>query len=373
MLTRRMVFLGVLRRLRSAGGPVRYLVAGLMLVAALALTTAVEPFMHRAPSAPLFAGILAVAWTVGFGPALMTTVLGVVALDYVGDVPPYRFHLADRDTAWILLFAVTVLGVAWMVSVLRRLEEEREQLLESERAARRDAEAAARARDEFLAIVSHELRSPLATILGWVGILRSGTGGAGQAARAIDTIERNTRLQAKLIDDLLDVSRIVAGKFGLEPRSIELAPIVRQAVDAFQPLADEAGVILVRRVDTGLRVLGDAARLHQVVSNLVSNALKFTPAGGRVDVELTRGPGGAHLSVRDTGSGIPREILPHVFERFRQGAAGAGRSEGLGLGLAIARHVVEQHGGSITADSAGRGCGATFVVLLPLEDDARRD
>jgi PAS domain S-box-containing protein len=244
---------------------------------------------------------------------------------------------------------------------------ERLRTQERERKARADAEAANVAKDEFLATLSHELRTPLNAILGWVVMLRGGRLGPVETGRALETVERNVRHQARLIEDLLDVSRIVADKLTLEVRRLALPPVVRGAVDAMRLTAENKGVRVGIRVDPDTPdVAADAARLHQVVWNLVSNAVKFTPAGGDVVVRLRPGRLGAKIEVTDTGPGIAAEFLPHVFDRFRQADTTTTRRHGgLGLGLTIVRHLVAAHGGTVRADSDGPGRGATFTVELP--------
>jgi CheY-like chemotaxis protein/nitrogen-specific signal transduction histidine kinase len=247
-------------------------------------------------------------------------------------------------------------------------------LLAREQQALAESEAANRSKDEFLATLSHELRTPLTSMLGWVRMLRGARLDPEQTARALETIERNTRLQAKLIDDLLDVSRIVAGKIKVEQQRLDVGAVVGEAVQSLRREAELNGVDLeVARPEDSLLVVGDAVRLQQVVANLLSNAIKFTPAGGRIDVVLERADTGARLVVRDTGVGIAPELLPHIFDRFLQGDASRTRGRGgLGLGLAIVRHLVELHGGTITAASDGAGRGATFTVTLPTVVSAGR-
>ena len=228
------------------------------------------------------------------------------------------------------------------------------------------AEEASRAKDEFLATVSHELRTPLASILGWTRLLRRGGLAPEKQARALETLERNARAQTRLVEDLLDVSRIVSGKTRLNVETAELGRIVEAAVDSIRPSAESRGVQLQASVQP-CTLSGDPERLHQVLWNLLSNAVKFTPRGGRVSVSLEVRERTATLTVSDTGQGIPPEFLPHVFERFRQADATATRAHGgLGLGLAIVRHLVELHGGTVSASSSGEGCGSTFTVRLPL-------
>ena len=241
----------------------------------------------------------------------------------------------------------------------------------AEAAARAEAEAANRAKDEFIAMVSHELRTPLTAMLGWTRMLRAGQLDPKGSAHALEVIERNLRQQTQILTDLLDVARIVTGKLTLDRQLLELAPIIEMAVDVVRPAAEAKRVVLAPTLDpfTGT-VSGDATRLQQIFWNLISNAVKFTPSGGRVDVRLERVEGHARVTVADTGLGIAPDFLPHLFERFRQAESGFTRQHGgLGLGLAIVRHLVELHGGRVEAFSAGEGHGATFVVDVPLASE----
>jgi signal transduction histidine kinase len=236
-----------------------------------------------------------------------------------------------------------------------------------ERQAREQAEAANRIKDEFLAMLSHELRGPLNAISGWVRMLRSGMVPPDGTERALATIERNTIAQSQLVEDLLDVSRIVSGRMTIDRLAVDLAEAVEGVVDSLRPVANEKGITLVAEIDRIGTIAGDPARLRQVATNLVTNALKFTPTGGRVTVSV-RGDGSvAILRVTDSGQGIEASFLPHVFERFRQADASTARKQGgLGLGLAIVHHIAALHGGGVTAESEGTGRGATFTVKIPL-------
>jgi len=257
----------------------------------------------------------------------------------------------------------------------KRMEKAREQLLRYEQEARREAEIArrraeeaSRSKDEFLATVSHELRTPLNHILGWITMLRSGKLQSDKTQKAFDTIERNVRAQGRLVDDLLDVSRIISGKLLIEPRRIEIAKVVEAAAESIVPAAKEKGVNFKTILDpeAGM-VSGDPDRLQQAVWNLLSNAVKFTPENRHVELRLTRVNSQIEVTVSDEGQGISPDFLPHVFDRFRQQDAAATRQHGgLGLGLAIVRHIVELHGGSVRAESAGEGQGATFAITLPV-------
>jgi signal transduction histidine kinase/ActR/RegA family two-component response regulator len=259
-------------------------------------------------------------------------------------------------------------GLGWDVTERKRAEEEREHLIEREHTARTEAEEANRIKDEFLATLSHELRTPLTAILGWLSMLRAGRLDQETTERALETVERNARSQAQLIEDLVDVSRIAGGKLNLDVKPIDLMPVIAAAVDVVRPAANARGVQIEVSSEGSIKpVYGDPARLQQIVWNLLSNAVKFTPRDGRVYISLRRSESSAELVVRDTGMGISADFLPRVFERFRQAESSVSRSHrGLGLGLAIVRHLTELHGGTVTAESPGEGLGATFTIKLPL-------
>jgi signal transduction histidine kinase len=242
------------------------------------------------------------------------------------------------------------------------------QALDGEIEARREAQKASRLKDEFLMTVSHELRTPLTAIYGWARMLATGEIREGQQRRAIDAIERNAAAQTQLVNDLLDVSRVISGKLRLDVRSVDLRSVIAAAIDSMQPAADARDIRVEAVLDPNAGpIAGDPNRLQQVTWNLLSNAIKFTPKGGRAQVRLERVNSHVELIVSDSGPGIAPEFLPFVFDRFRQGQTGTTRPHtGLGLGLAIVRHLVELHGGSVRAESGGFGEGATFRVLLPL-------
>lgn len=261
--------------------------------------------------------------------------------------------------------------IARDITQQKRAEKEREELLLREHAARSEAEAANRIKDEFLATLSHELRTPLTAMLGWLTMLRSGRLDADTARHALETVERNARAQAQLIEDLVDVSRIAGGKMQLDIQPVDLSTLIESAIDIVRPAANGRGVIIETVVDrsTGL-VAGDPARLQQIIWNLVSNAIKFTPRDGRVQIHLRRAGSFAEVEVRDSGIGIDADFLPWVFERFRQAESPVTRTHrGLGLGLAIVRHLTELHGGTVTAHSDGEGKGAVFTIRVPLTEE----
>ena len=258
--------------------------------------------------------------------------------------------------------------LAATVAELTRLEEMRKRLLDRECAARASAEEASRLKDQFLAMVSHELRTPLNAIVGWADMLRTGMLDEADRDRACESIYTNSKRQAQLIDELLDVARITSGKLRLERSAVDLGRVVRDAVEVVHAAADAKGVELTVTVAPGIGLIyGDAARLQQVAWNLLSNAIKFTAEGGAVHVAVRRVNSAAEFVVKDNGVGIPPEFLPWVFEPFRQAdATTTRRYGGLGLGLSIVKHLVEAHGGQISADSTGQGQGSTFTVRLPI-------
>lgn len=268
----------------------------------------------------------------------------------------------------VAIVALDATGRHAAEDIARARDLERGELLARERKARQDAEAASQAKDDFLAVVSHELRTPLNTLRLWAGVLRDGPRDAQTLARAVDAIDRNAVLQARLIEDLLDVSRIVSGRFRLAIERVDLAAIIVPTIDTVRAAALNRAITLTTALDPATGpVLGDSTRLQQVLWNLLSNAVRFTPAGGRVTVVLRRVGPEAEVTVTDTGRGMAPGLIPHVFDRFRQGESGTMRSHGgLGLGLSIARQIVELHGGTIRGESPGEGRGATFTVRLPL-------
>jgi signal transduction histidine kinase/ActR/RegA family two-component response regulator len=254
---------------------------------------------------------------------------------------------------------------------LQRSEEARGHLLLRAERARAEAEAANRIKDEFLATLSHELRTPLTSLLGWASVLRESRHDETVVSQGLEAIDRNARIQAQLIDDLLDVSRIVSGKLNLDVRPLDISSVIRTAIHVVQPAAQAKGLTLEYSAQLGVGAISaDSARMQQIVWNLLSNAVKFTPRGGKISVRLEKDSANAKLTVKDTGLGIDPEFLPRVFDRFLQADSSTTRNfGGLGLGLAIVRHLVELHGGTICAESEGMGKGATFSATFPLIAD----
>ncbi len=292
----------------------------------------------------------------------------------------YRVIMSDGSERWIAASGQSVqvdldepqsfkmFGIARDITERKHGEADRERLLANEHAARQAAEEASRMKDEFLAVLSHELRSPLNAIVGYANLMRDGSIQPEEAPRMIEIILRNARAQEQLIDDMLDVSRIITGKMGLNLGLVEPKAVIHNALDVARPAAEAKRITLNAEFDQSMGVItGDANRLQQAVWNLLSNAVKFTPAGGEVTVQLTRDDSYIKIRVSDTGKGINPEYLPHVFNRFSQeDYSTTRRYGGLGLGLSIVRHIAELHGGSVRAASEGEGRGTTFVIRLPM-------
>jgi len=254
------------------------------------------------------------------------------------------------------------------ISDRKRAELEKEELLIREKAARTEAQTANRSKDEFISLVSHELRSPLNSILGYNRILRSNPIDAKQITQSCEVIQRNVQRQIQIIDDLLDITRIASGKLRIDKQPTDIVPVLDEALAVVSPAAEVRGIELVANYNLNPEmVIGDPIRLQQVIGNILSNALKFSSDGGRIELKLERGVKDISIIVSDTGKGIAPEFLPHVFDRFRQADSSSSRRHGgLGLGLALVKHLVELHGGTVKAASEGIGLGSTFTVRLPL-------
>ncbi|MDQ1611955.1 MAG: hypothetical protein QOG00_1886 [Pyrinomonadaceae bacterium] len=307
----------------------------------------------------------------GFGGEGDARRLGDVCTTHARVIPAESYSgIADADARLrtIISLQQKARTLEAEIAERREAEERLRAALAREQVARADAEQANRLKDEFLATASHELRTPLTAILGWSHMLRHGQLDEANAARAVATIERNAKAQAQLVEDILDVSRVITGKLRLEVAPVDIAPVINAAIDSVQLAADSKNIQLSVTFDPVARhVSGDAGRLQQVVWNLLSNAVKFTPEGGRVEVRLERAGAQARLTVSDDGCGFSPAFVPYIFDRFRQAdGTSTRRHGGLGLGLSIVRQLVELHGGTARADSPGEGRGATFTITLPL-------
>ena len=312
------------------------------------------------------AGIIAILIrTYGFYAIVATIpIIVIICFTYETYLKNVQASVAQTEAA-----RLHVEELSLYISELQRSEEARGQLLVRAERARAEAEAANRIKDEFLATLSHELRTPLTSLLGWSSVLRDVKSDEPELlTEAIDAIDRNTRVQAQLIDDLLDVSRIVSGKLNLDVKPLEISSVTRAAIDVVRPAADAKDLSVEYVAEPGVGAISaDSARLHQIVWNLLSNAVKFTPHGGKISVYVNQDGSHARVTVKDTGQGIQPDFLPRVFDRFRQADSSATRAYGgLGLGLAIVRHLVELHGGTVSAQSEGINKGATFSVTFPL-------
>ena len=354
---------------------VPYLAALFSVAAALLLTRLLWPWIDPHPTSLFLAAITVSAWYGGFQPSLLATALATIAVDYFFISPVHSLELSVDNSVRACVFVLVALLISWIDHARKKAIEERDQMLVREQQARQVAETVNRTKDEFLAMVSHELRTPLNVISGWVSMLRSGKLNGEAAADALERIERNARLQQHLIEDLIDVSRIASGTMRVEPRPMDVSPVIEEALRTVALAAKAKDIaIYAEYPDEAIIISGDPDRFQQVVWNLLSNAIKFTPYGGRISLSLRRLGGDAILSVQDSGCGIRPDFLPYVFERFRQDVNEEGQNhEGLGVGLSIVRHILELHGGSIEAQSAGKDQGATFRVCLPLASKELRN
>jgi len=311
------------------------------------------------------AGIIAILIkTYGFYAIVATApIIMIICFTYQTYLKNIEASVAQTEAA-----RLHVQELSRYISELQRSEEARGHLLVRAERARAEAEAANRMKDEFLATLSHELRTPLTSLLGWSSVLREAKRDEKVLNQGLEAIDRNARVQAQLIDDLLDVSRIVSGKLNLDVRPLDISSVTRAAINVVRPAADAKNIKLDYSAEPGVGAISaDSARLHQIVWNLLSNAVKFTPQGGQIMIRIEQDGPHAKITVKDTGQGIDAEFLPRVFDRFRQADSSTTRSfGGLGLGLAIVRHLVELHGGTVSAESEGVGKGATFSATFPL-------
>lgn len=339
---------------------------------ALGLTASLWSYI-KPQATPLFLAAVAVAaWRGSVYPSLLAVFLSALALDYFFNLPLYFFELSAENLGSAIVFLSAALLISYIDAARKQASAEREHLLIRESEARRAAEEANRAKDTFLAMVTHELRSPLNAILGWTQMLKKDTLDAEQTKQALSVIERNARIQAQLVEDLLDISRIRTGQFRINACPIEIREVIDSAIESVAPAIAAKNIRLERDFDRRIGLIsGDAERLQQVVWNLLTNAVKFTPEKGQIQIRLERANWHARLIVQDNGAGISSEFLPFVFDSFRQSdEADRAKHKGLGLGLAIVRHLIEAHGGTVSAASAGAGMGATFTVELPLLREA---
>jgi signal transduction histidine kinase/ActR/RegA family two-component response regulator len=310
--------------------------------------------------------VMASAWFVGTGPALAATVVGALLGAWDGSTAAVESRAAQTHLALFVVQGLLLTGVISELRAARLVAEGRARLAQD---ARHESEAASRMKDEFLATISHELRTPLNAVLGWVNLLRTGKLDSATTVRGLESIDRNVRLQAQLTTDLLDVSKALTGKLRLESRCVSVLEATREAAAAVVSAAQAKGVVVKTKLpDEGVSVLGDATRLRQIVWHLLANAIKFTPRGGTVVVDIRTSRDHVILTVYDSGPGIAPQFLPHVFDRFTQEDASPTRSAGgLGVGLSLVRELVELHGGEIHARNREDHTGAIFTATFPLQ------
>jgi len=367
--------------------PVRYLLAVGIAGAATLLRVLVDPVIHdQIPYFIYVASVVVATWFCGRDGGALSTILAAFVGNYMFVSPRYELVPHGEDWVAMSLFSAVAGGLVWLVGRWRSAErvlrqqagelhvqgqELRAQAVRLQ-ALHAEAERVNRVKDEFLATLSHELRTPLNAIVGWAHLLVSGSLDSQRHRTAADTILRNAHAQTRLVDDLLDVSRIINGKLLLQLAPVDLATVVAAAVELVRNAAEAKDIELRVTIHPGALMIGDSERLRQVVWNLLSNAVKFTRRHGRVEIRLEPRDSQVQLTVSDTGVGIDPEFMPHLFERFSQADSSTTRPHGgLGLGLAVVRHLVELHGGTVSAASQGSGQGATFTVTLPVRAAAQ--
>jgi two-component system CheB/CheR fusion protein len=346
----------------------RYAVAvGCAIVALLMILLREGPAAELKVRLLLLAAVMLSSWYGGLRPGIVTTLIAGAAITYSYSPSGDYFRIDMSHSVRLVEFVIVALLITYLNDRQRKVQERAE-------IAQKEAERANRAKDEFLGTVSHELRTPLSAVLGWTHVLLTEQNDQALSTRALEAIERNARKQLQLIEDLLDVSHINAGQFRLEVDLIDLSTVIDAAIDVVRPAIDAKGLQLKTNLaEFGPSIFGDERRLQQALWNLLSNAVKFTPAGGLIEIHLEYTDFHARVVVKDTGNGIDPELLPHVFERFRQGhQSRSAKHGGLGLGLSIAHHLVELHGGTIEVSSGGEGQGAEFIIRLPLENAIER-
>jgi signal transduction histidine kinase len=343
------------------------LVAALAVALAFGLRMLLRPALGDASPFLLFTPAVAIAALYGgIAPGVLATALstGLGVHFLLNGVDEPVIEKWDR----VILFVVVGAVITGLSTLRRRSRQQLAAILWREQKARAMAEAADRTKDDFLALISHELQTPMSVVLGWIASIRQRPLSADSLNHALDAVERNAQMLSRLIDDVLDRSRIATGTLRLDPQVISLVTVVHAAIDQMRAKIRSAGLHLELATPTeDAAILGDPIRLQQVFTNLLSNAVKFTPNGGHISVTVMATDCDAHVTVADTGGGITADLLPHVFDAFRQGPDTLQRSSrGLGLGLSIARYLIERHEGTITVASGGSGCGSTFTVTLPL-------
>jgi signal transduction histidine kinase/ActR/RegA family two-component response regulator len=346
----------------------RYALATLIVAAATVLRLAIDPLIHeQIPYFIYVAAVVVATWSCGVEGGVLATLLAAVTGNYLFVEPRHELTPHPVDLVAMSFFSVVAFGLVWLVGRWKGAEVALRSQAERLRVLHQEAERANRVKDEFLATLSHELRTPLNAMLGWAHLLGRGGLPDERQRHAIDVIVRNAEVQSHLIEDVFDVSGIISGKLRLKVQPMDLSAVTAAALDSVRPAAAARQIDIHTSFPARCLIAGDADRLQQVAWNLLSNAVKFTPRHGRIEVSIEMRDSLVDLRVADTGTGINPEFLPHLFERFTQHDASTTRQHGgLGLGLAIVRHLVELHGGTVVAESPGEGKGATFTVTLPV-------
>src|SRR5215470_4348229 len=340
----------------------RYVVAVGVTLMTIAVLIPLRFLIEPLPSPPFLFVVMIVAWLVGYGPAVVAVVFSALALDYWFIPPIGAITTTWHEIAAVASFAAVGIGVAWLTATRRQVEDDRKALLAREQAARASAEAANRAKDEFVAVLGHEFRNPLSAIVGAVHLLDRIEAQEERTRAAREVIARQARNITRLVDDLLEINRIANGKVHLDLQAVDLGDTVRRCLSTLSPRTERHRVSL-EAVQTWVSV--DPVRLEQIVVNLLDNAIKYTPVGGTIDVRVSRDRHHAVLRVRDTGVGIARDDLPRIFDMFVQGEPSGNRADrGLGIGLAVVQRLAELQGGTIEASSEGPGRGSTFSLRL---------
>ena len=357
-----------LLRLNPSGRLARYALAIGIVAAATLVRLAIDPLIHeQIPYFIYVASVVVATWSCGVDGGVLATLLAAVTGNYLFVEPRYQLMPHAPDLVAMTFFSVVALGLVWLVGRWKRAELVLRAQTERLRILHGEAEQANRVKDEFLATLSHELRTPLNAILGWAHLLRTGSLPRERTRHALDIIVRNADAQSRLIEDVFDVSSIISGKLRLKVQPIDLVAVTDAALESIRPAASARDIELQTAFPSRCPIAGDPDRLQQVAWNLLSNAVKFTPRHGRIDVSIAMQDSRVDLCVVDSGIGIDADFLPRLFERFTQRDSSTTRQHGgLGLGLAIVRHLVELHGGSVTAESGGEGKGAAFTVTLPV-------
>ena len=341
-----------------------YLVAVGLTGGAFAVGLALRDFLSTTPS-PLFTlTIVVTAWLAGFGPAVLGIVLSILALDFLFFEPVYSYGINLMDLPWLIVFTTVALLGSWLAVGQRRALAERRELLVREQQARQLAEDANRTKDEFLAILGHELRNPLGAVVSALTVLDRDSASEEQRRAMLQILRRQVRQLQRLVEDLVDVARLATGKISLVTHAVDVGELVASTTAAFR--AAEGHHHRVDCTVLSVTVLADPQRLEQMLWNLLANAAKFTPDGGRIQVMVERTASEAVLRVRDTGQGIGADLLPRIFDVFVQGQRGLDRARGgLGIGLTLVRRIVELHGGDVAVASGGVGLGSEFTIRLP--------